>query len=254
MASRTRPILIRIALNSPSLAPTAQILQTFAERYPIDSVPEKITEKDGTAVFPIADGQVAISLVPTPIPWSSLEGPCDVAWWWPEARQRMQEHKAHAILAMIDHSGSAVERHVLLTQMAAAVVANADVAGIYWTSGGVVHSPEALLTLSAALSPDNLLPELWIDMRLVKDPQGAHQFFTTGMEAFGHREIEIPCSHQSAEEIYGFVYGVIKYVLSSDQFIRDGETIGRSVEEKIEVGYGPSMLGQNRQVMTLAFG
>jgi hypothetical protein len=26
-----------------------------------------------------------IGLVPAPIPWSQLAGPCATAWWWPEA-------------------------------------------------------------------------------------------------------------------------------------------------------------------------
>jgi hypothetical protein len=55
------------------------------------------------------------------------------------------------------------------------------------------------------------------------------------------------------EEILEFVYGVIRYVLLSDQAILDGETIGRSEEEKVGVSYGVSMLDPDRKVMRLAF-
>src|SRR5689334_22912247 len=38
-------------------------------------------------------GHLAVSLMPAPIPWSSLEGPCATSWWWPQATAQMRGHK-----------------------------------------------------------------------------------------------------------------------------------------------------------------
>jgi len=60
-------------------------------------------------------------LMPAPIPWSALEGPCATAWWWPEATEKMKHHHSHIILALAGESGNLVQRHVTLTHFTAAV-------------------------------------------------------------------------------------------------------------------------------------
>jgi hypothetical protein len=230
-----------VALNSPRLPESARILASLRERCPDCPPPSDLTQKDNNLVFHMGDSMAAVSLIPAPIPWSDLEGPCATAWWWPEATERMKAHNSHVIVALMGGSGSPVERHILLSHLVSAVAANADAAGIYWGAGTIVHDPTAFQEQSAELSPDNMAPHLWVDMRLEQNGDGSFRYFTTGMESFGCLEIEIDRSRRPPQEILDFCYGIVSYVLTRGATIGDGETVGRSAEEKIKVRHKPSM-------------
>lgn len=97
MADDSNVLLAMVALNSATLPEASVVTASFAERCPECTVPGDIEAKDGTLVFRLNGNMAAVSLMPAPIPWSDLEGPCATAWWWPEATTRMKAHKAHVI-------------------------------------------------------------------------------------------------------------------------------------------------------------
>jgi hypothetical protein len=241
-----------VALNSVRPIESASILATLREQCPDCPAPTGLSQEDDTLVFHLDDSMAAVSLMPAPIPWSDLEGPCATAWWWPEATERMKGHKCHIIVVFMGGAGNAVERHIYLTRLVSAVAANADSAGIYWGAGTVVHDPTAFQEQAAELSPDNLAPQLWVDMRLEQNEDGSFRFFTTGMASFGCLEIEIDRSPRLPEEILDFCYSIVSYVLQRGTTIGDGETVGRSADERIKVRHKASMWDRAK-VMKLEF-
>lgn len=96
---------------------------------------------EGVFACDIGDTLAAIGLVPAPIAWSDLEGPCATAWYWPQAMANMQGHQAHAIVTLSGEQNNILTRHILLTQVVAATVEATDAVGVYWGSGTLVHSP-----------------------------------------------------------------------------------------------------------------
>jgi hypothetical protein len=243
-----------IPLRTPGLPDLDRLLAVLQQRC-TDTLPDKdeITQDQGTYVFRMADDMVAISLMPAPIPWSDLEGSCAAAWWWPEATEQLRDHTAHLIVALLQGRSQPVQRHLRLTTLLAALTELCDAAGVYYCLGTVVHEPNIFREQAAQLSPDNLLPNLWVDMRLGPNEDGSVRYFTTGMESLGHREIEIDGSRRSPEEVYQFCYSIIDYLLTNDVHLKDGETVGRSAQEKIGVRHGPSMWEGRGQVLKLVF-
>jgi hypothetical protein len=253
MSEQSGPIIVMIALNSPRLPSRVTILNAFRERCPDCQAAESGGEEEGTMMFEL-DGDLAfVSLMPAPIPWSELEGPCETSWWWPEATERMKPRTHHAIVAFMGQPGDIVQRHIYLSQFVSAVAMNADAAGIYWGNGTVVHEPAAFQDQASHLALDEVDPQLWIDMRLEQNDDDSYRYFTTGLTAFGRPEIEIDRSKQDPQEILEFCYAIICYILNSGATIGDGETIGRLDEEKIRVAYKPSMFDREGDVMKLAY-
>jgi hypothetical protein len=92
--------LAMIALNSPRIPGSTTIIAEFDKRSP-DGPKLALTEKkDTTYMFDLGGSTAFVSLMPAPIPWSDLEGPCATAWWWPEAAECLQNHKDHAIVGL----------------------------------------------------------------------------------------------------------------------------------------------------------
>jgi hypothetical protein len=82
---------------------------------------------------------------------------------------------------------------------------------------------------------EQLVPQLWVAMRVEDNDDGTYRFFTTGMSAFSQLEIEIEQSSVKPEAILDLCYPIIDYILTSGTKVRYRETMGRSAEEKIQV-------------------
>ena len=83
---KSRMLLSMVALDTPSLPAAAGnagnlgFLVGHDRRRRRRSRPRKAAWS-----FSLGGNTAAVALMPAPIPWSNLEGPCETAWWWPEA-------------------------------------------------------------------------------------------------------------------------------------------------------------------------
>jgi hypothetical protein len=241
-----------VALNSPRTPKQEDVLTLLRGKYAVDPVPEASAEGGEVAMFfDLPDGMAIYSLMPGPIPWSSLEGPCQTARWWPEAEDVLRNHTFHFIVSLMGGPENPLERHIWLTKFVAAVMELSDAAGVYWGAGTVVHNPKLFCDLAEVASPDDYMPQLWIDMRLWGDEERRVYFATTGLSAFGLPEIEVEGVKWDPRELSEFCENIIRYVIGRGEPIPDGDTIGRSAKEKIKIRHAPSMWERDGPVMRL---
>jgi hypothetical protein len=252
-ADQSRPLLAMIALNSPALPPVASLTRS------LKAIPEiavdlgSVQAKDNGLVLGLGNDRAIVALMPMPIPWSNLEGPCATAWWWPEASEKVQQHTSHLLVMLAGDTGNLIQRHLTLTHLTAAVASLTDAVGIYWSGGTLVHRPQDFIDEAQNVSDDNLPLHLWIDFRIEQNEDGSYRLFTTGMKALGQMEIEIAHSTKTPEEIVHFAHSVAGYLITSNPRIDSGETIGRSQAEKIPATRAPSMFDATITVLRLDY-
>ncbi len=249
----SRMLLSMVALDRPSLPPPEEMFETLAALAGTAERPKDIKANEGNLAFLLGGNAVAMALMPSPILWSNLEGPCETAWWWPEAGEKMRGHNSHLLVALGAESGDAVRRSLALTYLTAAVAAHVDAAGIYWGGGALVHDPRVFLEEARRASPQSLPLHLWIDFRIESNDDGTLRLFTTGMKAFEKLEIEIPHSRHVPAEVLDFARSIADYILSRGAEIRDGHTIGRCEDEKVPAAHAPSMWDSKMTVLRLDF-
>ena len=97
---KNRVLLAMVALNRPSMPPAGALLAGLRAVPDIDLDLGSLKESDGKIVFGLGGDHAAAALMPEPIPWSALEGPCATAWWWPEASEKMKSHTSHILVAL----------------------------------------------------------------------------------------------------------------------------------------------------------
>ena len=103
------------------------------------------------ATITIDEAVAAVTHIPTPIPWSQLEGPCAVAWYWPQAEAALRSHDSHLLVTLVDECRSPLEKSIRLTQITAAIASvSAAPAGVFWGPGRLVHNPADFATSLAA--------------------------------------------------------------------------------------------------------
>jgi Domain of unknown function (DUF4261) len=253
MAKAGNVLVAMVALNSGEMPKVRPLLKSLSRIYPDTPRPAEVEGKgkEGQILFPFGENLVAIAMMPAAIPWFELEGPCETAWWWPEAAERMSGHTHHLVVAMVGDKGDIKERHVRLTHVVAALASHPEVAGIYWGNGTLVHEPRAFQAQADGLTAEQLVPQLWIDMRLESNGDGTIRFFTTGMSAFSQMEIEIDRTTLDPGSVLDLCYPTIDYILRSGVRLKHGETVGRSAEEKIAVTHEQSMFESRKMVMKL---
>ena len=192
-------------------------------------------------VFKFRDGMIAVALMPGPVPWDDLEGPCATSWWWPEATERMRAHKYHFIVTVMGGTIPPVERRVILTNVVRAVLRNTDAVGVLWAEGTLVHEPSAFLEQSEGISETHIPGPLWIDVRIEQNEDNTLRCFTTGLAPLGHMEIEVPRTTLKPQELIEFVGDTACYIVNTNTPIADNETLGRTATEKFKVRHAKSM-------------
>lgn len=245
-------VLAMIALKGPEPLPSERVRAAIEKAAGVPA--QDFEEAKGTCSAGIGDQTAMISHMPVPIPWSDLEGPCATSWMWKEATDVMKAHGSHLICVLNGGEHSKLDRCQLLTRVIAALCEGDGVAGVYWGSGTVVVSPESFVEANELAVKDGIMPVfLWMDFRVQKSDDGDVNVLTTGLVEFGRPEIEILESRHDAEDVLTLLFDLVPYLLESGDVIKEGETIGRSEEEKLPVHFVPSKWDRPGDVMRIDY-
>jgi hypothetical protein len=201
----------------------------------------------------VGDFTAAATLVPRPIPPSQLEGPAATAWYWPEAAAALAKHQAHILVTLVDEGGPAVKKGEALTRLTAGIAATAPSIGVFWGPGRLVHPPQAFIDQAVQMHEGDWPLFLWIDFRIEQQDDGSLRLYTTGLEALGQNEIEVPRYDGPPQELLNFAYNIAHYMLDQRKLIRDGDTIGLTDKVQVTARRGTSMLGGELEVLQLEF-
>lgn len=197
--------------------------------------------KDGTLVTEVDNCTVAISLMPAAIP--GIESQCQGLWWWPEAAEEIKTHNNHILVALMNADDlDAVDTALLATRIAACVAEDVDAIAVNWGAAGVVHKADVFIDDARKASRDNLPILMWVGSHLFKSEDDEPGIFTYGLAELGFPEVEVPAAPLPPSELIPFVLDFASYMVGSGVRFEDGETMGRTADEKWQITFGPSMI------------
>lgn len=197
--------------------------------------PAQLKQQDNTVSFLLGDDKVLVSWIADAVPWVDLQGPCQAAWYWPEAGRELLPHLGHVLVVVVPGTPDRKAAAVKLTKVAAALVSLSPALGIFWGSSGTVHAPKPFCETAAAIAPDRLPVEIWIGFGLIAEEGQTHSVYTSGLENFGMQELEIHHSQRDPQFLYERLFDVVHYLLRRDVVLHDGETIGITDTERINI-------------------
>ncbi|MCA9104583.1 MAG: DUF4261 domain-containing protein [Planctomycetales bacterium] len=247
------PLIGIVAFRDVNIIDPVELVHDFARHVGDINVGTDIEGEEGTISFTLNGNATFLSVQSMPIPWSELEGPCETAWWWPQAAKELSRHQAMVLIALNGQLGTVSERHIQLTRLVAHVSALQGAIGIFWSAAGLVHEPSQFQEIAAGLSPQELEPQLWVDMRVEKNEDGSYRFFTDGLTAFNQPEIEIDYTKRDPDHVYQTCYSVIRQAITSGHQLQQGETIELAPDTIIQVKHAPSMWERDGPVVKLEF-
>ncbi|MNN57902.1 hypothetical protein D3C81_1729160 [compost metagenome] len=169
--------------------------------------------------------------MPMPIPEREVEDCCKYNLIWPEAEQVVSEQQAHVIVTVMN-AADPLAAHVLFTQVTASLL-QWDQAIAYY-SAPLVVSANSYVEGALALKEQDFPVQLWTFIGLyTKDQQACA--YTVGLNKFGKDEIEVLKSENDLSELFGFMHSIISYVIGYNVILQDGQTIGFTAEQKLEI-------------------
>jgi hypothetical protein len=233
------------ALRDPSLPVADTVIAKHAQLFP-ELAALACDEQASTAellVLRTPTTRFAIALTAAPLAWSELLGPCDAAWYWPEAAASLRPHAAQLSLTAENASGDAIDMMLALTRVTAAVADVAQALGIYLRGARQVHKVEDFVSEAQTATREQLPLYLWVRFSISEESDATLTLATSGMVAFELMEVEFPHCSLDAQTLMDRAFNIAHYLLERGPVLAHGHTIGISATEKFRVSHVRSLRG-----------
>lgn len=235
-----------VLLNSAEFRPEqlkAQLLQDWnidcasEEDGEDNDVVPGVEDREQDGPLPLvfeADGcMLAISFIPAPVPDNEAVVNAGSNYLWPQAEEVAETHVAQLIIAVFPRESSMLDAASTYVKLASSCLKLPSAIGLY--SSGTVFQPSFFQDVTNIMKEDGAFPLLnLIYFGLVRTEQGVGGY-TIGLNAFGKDEIEIIDSPMQPSELREFLIDICSYIVEYDVTLRDGETIGFSEEQKLQI-------------------
>ena len=195
----------------------------------------EITQEDNTIIADYNGMIMTASLMPAPIPDNEAVEQAKTNYRWKEAIEAAEKHKAHLLVSLINRGDmDNIEGAKHYVKLLANATKQEGCLGIN-ILGTVIH-PQMYYDFAKLYDENDDFPiENIVYIGLYGDENNTVSGYTYGLEQFGKKELEIIKSLEEAEEVYNFLASISDYIITSDVVLNDGETIGFSEEQKIQI-------------------
>ena len=195
----------------------------------------EITQEDNTIIADYNGMIMTASLMPAPIPDNEAVEQAKTNYRWEKAVEAAEKHKAHLLVSVINRGDmDNIEGAKHYVRLLANATKQEGCLGIN-ILGTVIH-PQMYYDFAKLYDENDDFPiENIVYIGLYGDENNTVSGYTYGLEQFGKKELEIIKSSEEAEEVYNFLASISDYIITSDVVLNDGETIGFSEEQKIQI-------------------
>ena len=195
----------------------------------------EITHDNSTIIADNNGMILTASLMPAPIPDNEAVEQAKTNYRWDGAVEAAERHKAHLLVSVINRGDmDNIEGAKHYVKLLANATKQEGCLGIN-ILGTVIH-PQMYYDFAKLYDENDDFPiENIVYIGLYGDENNTVSGYTYGIEQFGKKELEIIKSSEEAEEVYNFLASISDYIITSDVVLNDGETIGFSEEQKIQI-------------------
>ena len=157
-------------------------------------------------------------------------------------------HSAHLLVTF--HGGSntpVIEGLSRFTSVIAAVTKASDAVGVYWGDAGATHDSEFFTSIAAE---EDVVAKLmlWSGVSIAREEDGRLSFLSLGMEQLNLPDLLLVAGESSANVAVETMYDLLAYVAQRGEALPDGDTIGRSDDQRLPVRYVKSPLDAKKKV------
>lgn len=238
-----------VLLSTPQLPDADEVIRSFAS-LTTNGAALRSRESDDPSGMEIlllevdADSDAMIALMPIPVPNREADEAARFSVSTFGTGWTLPPHEAHLVVTL-QSAKPALESLLTFTSVLAAIAEASPAVGIYCGNAGATHDPDFFIDLAREGSVDTGVM-LWNGVSLAQEPDGRVSLLSLGM-----KQLELPdlwlIAPRESEPLEWF-FNLLSYVASEGEPIPDGDTIGRTEDEKIPVRYVPSPIDDTTKV------
>lgn len=244
-----------VLLSEARLPAAEEIVQAFSEFAALDehldAEPGDTKKTAGDQIISLklnAEASCFIALMPVAVPnGEAAEG---AKFSLSSFRNHWQLPPHHAHLLVTFHPPIESPPLVQLSQftsLVAAVTKVSSAVGVYWGDAGATHDSELFLSVA---SEQGLVPRimLWSGVSVARETDGRLSLLSLGMKQLNLPDLLLVAGKSSEGIALETMFDLLAYVAERGEALPEGDTVGRTADEKLPVRYVSSPLDSSTKV------
>jgi hypothetical protein len=157
-------------------------------------------------------------------------------------------HNAHLLVTFHATTESPpVVRLSRFTSLLAAVAKASPAVGVYWGNAGATHDSEFFLSVA---SDQGIVPRmmLWSGVSISCEKDGRLSLLSLGMEQLNLPNLLLVAGEDSGSVAIETMYDLLSYVAERGEPLPEGDTVGRTNDERLRVHYVRSPIDSKKKV------
>ena len=197
----------------------------------VESVDE--TDMEDAHFLIIDDAKVVIAPFSFAMPVQAVEAGVQRNYLFDNALEVFVNHTSHVAISVVEGTGNTLEEGILLSKLLSVATQQTGATAIY--TNGVLYEAKKYYEETERLRDDELPMAnlVWVDIHFEED--GTLTLYTNGMEVFDQLNVELLHCPWDPERAWNYILSVADYVLTSGKELKDGDTVGRNIDEQFTV-------------------
>jgi hypothetical protein len=202
------------------------------------------------AMLELSTGEPAfVAMMPMAVPNGEADGAAQFSLGAIGSGWTLPPHHAHILVTIpsgLDGCPRTEQLH-RFTSLIAAVAKTTPSVGVYWGNASATHSSDFFVDIAGE---SGIVPRimLWTGLSVAREPDGRPSLLSLGMENVGLPDLLLVLGEESADSAIETMFDFLAYVADRGEPIPDGDTIGRTMEEKLKVTYVRSPIDKKKTV------
>lgn len=249
-------LLKKPLLKKAKLPDTGDLVRSLTKRVPGMGFHAEPPEKPGQEIeihsIAFDGGRVFVALVPAAVPDGEADGgfQFSIASW--SSSFRAPQHDAHLMVTLqLEKDLSPVEAQRLFTAVIAAVVEASKAVAVYWGQAGVSHPANFFLDVANG-DPDMWIM-LWTGVSRANAGPDRVSLLSLGMSQFGIMNLMVNGPTSMGQDLLMRFFQMLDYAVQRGKAIPDGDTVGSSESERLQVRYEPSPIDPAEKIWRIDY-
>jgi hypothetical protein len=244
-----------VLLSEARLPDAKEITQAFCdfaapnEKLHLDAADGGSAGSDQILSFKFDTGETSfVALMPVPIPNGEADQAAQFSLSSFSDEWKLPPHSAHLLVTLHGLAESPpLLRLSRFTSLLAAVTKASPAVGVYWGNAGATHSSEFFISIA---SDQEVAPRmmLWSGVSIARETDGRLSLLSLGMKQLNLPDLLLVAGKSSENIALETMYDLLAYVANRGEALPDGDTVGRSADEKLRVSYVRSPLDSSTKV------
>jgi hypothetical protein len=161
---------------------------------------------------------------------------------------KLPPHKAHLLVTFHAQPDSPpIVTLSRFTSLLAAVTKASSAVGVYWGNAGATHDSEFFMSIA---SDQGIAPRmmLWSGISIARQKDGRLSLLSLGMEQLDLPDLLLVAGESSESVAIETMYDLLSYVADRGEPLPEGDTVGRTKDERLSIHYVKSPVNPKKKV------